>query len=127
MRVVVKPVQELLDAFVNERVMRDVLVPIPELCRRGQLPVKQQIRRFQVRGLFRKFLDGISAIPQNAGVAVDIRDAADARSSVVVRGIVADHAEVGGIHPQLPKVHGANRAVRDGHFVDFPGAIIGDG
>ncbi len=101
-------------------------LPVLQLRRRRQLSVQQQIRRFQVRRFLRQFFDRISPVPQNPHVAINIRDPADARSRVVVRRIVTDHPEIGGIHLDLPQVHGPNSVVRDGNFVALPGAVIRD-
>ena len=78
MGVVVKAVEEFLDAFVNESVVRDVVGPIIQLRRRRQFAMQEQKRRFQIGAFFRQVFDGIAAITEDAGVAIDIRYFADA-------------------------------------------------
>src|SRR5712664_981420 len=54
MGVVMKAVQKFLDALVDESVVRDVVRPIRQLRRRGQFPMQEQIRGFQVGAFFRE-------------------------------------------------------------------------
>jgi len=76
---------------------------------------------------FGKVLDGIAPVAQDAGVAVDESNFADAGRGVVEGGIVAHHAELGGVDFNLAQVGGADGVVDDGDFVIFTGAIVGDG
>ncbi len=80
--VVVKAVEKLLDAFVDEGVMRDVVGPVLQLRFGGQLAVENQVSRFEVRAFFRQFFDGIAAVAQDALVAVDVSDFACAGCGV---------------------------------------------
>ncbi len=60
MGVIVKTIQEFLDAFVNESVMRNVVGPIGKLRFRRQLAVQNQVCGFQIGAFFRQRFDGIS-------------------------------------------------------------------
>jgi hypothetical protein len=48
--VVVEPVDELLDVLVDERVVGDLVRPRPELLRRRQLAVQQQVGDLEEAG-----------------------------------------------------------------------------
>jgi len=127
MSVVVKPIEKFLDAFMDEGVMGDVVGPILQLCGGRQFAVQQQIGRFQVGALFCEIFDGIAAVAQDAGVAIDKRDSAYTGGGVVERRVVAHQPEFLGIDFDLAQVGGANGAVLDGNFVGFSGAIVGNG
>ena len=127
MGVVVKAVEKFLDALVNERVVRDVVVPIAQLRLRGQLAVKNQVGRLRIGAFFRQFLDRIAAVAKDALVAVDESDLAGAGRRVGEGGVVAHHAEIGVGDLDLAEIDGADRVVLDGHFVLAAVAIIGNG
>src|SRR5438045_2246827 len=122
-----KTIEKFFDALVNEVVMADVPGPVLELFFGGQFALKKQVRGFKVGAFFHEFFNGIAAVAQNSLVAIDIGNAADAGSGVVVSGIVTHHAEIGGIGLNLAKIHGFDGAVGDGHVVSFASAIVGDG
>src|SRR5262249_43437417 len=120
-------VEKLLDAFVNERVVGDVVLPILELRCGGQFTVQKQVSRLKVGRFLGEFLDRVTAVAQNTLVAVDESDAADAGSGVVVSGVVADHPEIVGVYLNLPQVHGLDGVVGDGKLVGLARAIVNDG
>ena len=126
MGIVMKAVEKFLDAFMNERVMRDVVGPILQLLRVRQLAVQKQVGGFEVGAFLGQIFDGIAAIAQDARVAIDVSHSADARCRVVERRIVAHHPEIGVFYLDLAQIHGADRAIRDGHFVALAGAIVRD-
>src|SRR6266478_5879609 len=97
-------VQEFLDAFVNESVMRYVVLPLLQLCRRWQFPAQKQVCGLQIRGFLRQLLDRVAPVTQDPLVAVNISDMADARSRVVVSRVVAYHSEIFGLHLDLPQI-----------------------
>jgi len=66
-----KSIEKLLDALVNERVVRDVIVPVRELRFCGKLSVENQIGGFGVGALFRQFFDRVAAVSQDSLVAID--------------------------------------------------------
>src|SRR5437762_4685690 len=112
---------------MDERVMRDVIGPIFQLLGRRQFAMKEQVSGFQIRAFLREILDGIAAVTQNAGVAINKSDSADARSRVVERRVVTHHPEFFGIDFDLAEVGGPDGAVGDRDFVGFSGAIVSDG
>ena len=126
MGVIVKAVEKFLDALVDESVMRDVIGPVLKLGSGGQFAVEQEIRRFEVRAFFREIFDGIAAVTENALIAVDESDAANARGGVVECRVVAHHAKFRGIDFDLAKIGGANGAVRDRHLIAFARAVVRD-
>ena len=104
-----------------------VVGPVFQLGFVGQLAVEEKIGGFEVGAFFGEVLDGIAAVAQDAGVAVDESDFADAGSGVVEGGVVTHHAEIGGVDFDLAQVGGADGVVDDGNFVSLAGAIVGDG
>src|SRR6266566_531247 len=127
MGVVMKAVEKLLDAFVDESVMRDVVGPILQLRRRGQFTMQEQIRGFQIGAFFREVFDGIAAVTQDAGVAIDVGNLADAGGGVVEGRVIAHHPEFFGVDFDLAEVGGTDGIVRDGDLVGFAGAVVDDG
>jgi len=72
--IVMKSIDELLDVFVNDRVMRDVVHPLIQLSGRGELAREEQVGGLQEGAALRQLLDRIAAVAQNAGIAVDVGD-----------------------------------------------------
>jgi hypothetical protein len=68
---------------------------------RGQFAVQQQVADFKERGLLGQLVDRITAVQQNAGVAVDIGDLAFARRG---RGEARIEREVVAVAVQLADV-----------------------
>src|ERR1039458_453411 len=56
-RVIMETFQEFLDALVDERMVRDVVVPVFQLRLCRKLTMQNQIGRFGVGALLRKFFD----------------------------------------------------------------------
>ena len=67
--------------FVNHRVVGYVVYPFFGLCFGGQFAVEQQVCHFKKVGFFGKLLDGVAAVAQHAGIAVEIGDGRFACSS----------------------------------------------
>src|SRR6266481_7822314 len=82
MGVVMKTVQKFLDSFMDERVVRDVVGPIFQLRGRRQFAMQEQIRRFEVSAFLSEIFYRVAAIAQDASVAVNVCDLADARGGV---------------------------------------------
>src|ERR1700730_1937026 len=80
MGVVVKAVHKLLDDFVDEGVVTDAAGPIFQLRGGGKFAVEEEVGGFKVGAFFGEILDGIAAITEDAGIAVDVGDAANAGS-----------------------------------------------
>ena len=93
-RVAREGLEEGLDALVDRHVPRDAIGERGQLVLGGQLPVNQQVRDLEEGGLLGELLDGIAAVTQDPGVAVDVRDRAFARRGVHEAGIDRDQAGV---------------------------------
>jgi hypothetical protein len=52
----------------------DLLVEVLQLGRRREVAVDQQVRDFQEAGVLGKLLDRVTAVPQDACVAVNVGD-----------------------------------------------------
>jgi hypothetical protein len=126
MRVVAEARHELLDVRVDVGVAAHVVRPALQLLLRRQLALEQQVRSLEEPGLLGDLLDRIAAIPQDADVAVDVRDRAPARRRVQKRGVVRQEAFPVGAH-DLPQVCRVDRAVRDRQRVLGAGAVVDDG
>ena len=73
MRVVMETVQEVLQRLMHHRVMRDLVFECAELCCIRQLAIDQQIGDFKKTRLLCQLLDRITAIQQDAFIAIDER------------------------------------------------------
>jgi hypothetical protein len=71
-------IHELLDAFMEQRVVRDVVLPVFELGFVRQFAVDEQVRDFEERAFFRELLNGITPVAQDTFIAIDECDFADA-------------------------------------------------
>ncbi len=93
-RVVVEAVEEAQQRLVDHRVITDVVGELLELLAARQVAVQQQVRHFHEAALLGQLLDGIAAMQQHAGVAVDVGDAAFGGCGGAVAGIVGEDAEI---------------------------------
>jgi hypothetical protein len=125
--VIVKAVKKFLDALVDEGVMGDVVDPLLQLRGAGKFAVQEKVSGFEIRAFFGEIFDGITAVAEDSGVAVNVGDPADAGRGVIVGRVVAHHAEIGGSDLDLAKVHGPDGIVGNGNLVGFAGAVVGDG
>ncbi len=126
-RIVVEPVDELLDRLVDERVMCDFALPHRQLRGRGQFPGEQQIGDFQEAALVRQFRDRKAAVAQDAGIAVDEGDRTAAARRVRESRIVGHQTEVALIDLYRTQGVGADRAVLDRDLIGLAGAVVSDG
>jgi len=62
--IVLEPFHELLDVLMQHGVGRNVVRPLVELTRSGQLAVDDEVGRFQESGLLGELLDRVATIPQ---------------------------------------------------------------
>src|SRR5262245_3115164 len=79
MRLVVEAIHEFLNVFVKDRMVRDVMGPFVEFGLGRQFAVHEQEGCLEESALFRELLDRVTAILENASIAIDISDAALAR------------------------------------------------
>jgi hypothetical protein len=122
-RVVVEPVDEALaHVLVDERVVDDVVVPLGQLRRVGQLTVEQQVRHFEVGALLGQLLDGVTAVAQDASVAIEVRDGALARGGLHVGRVVDEQRRV-----ELAYCRCREHTTFDGDRDGLPCAVVGDG
>ena len=98
--------EEALELLVEQRVPADAGGEFGELRGRRQFAVDQQVAHLQVGRTFRQLLDRISAVAEDAGIAVDVGDGRGGRSRVRVTRIERDEAggghELGDIEPRDP-------------------------
>jgi hypothetical protein len=105
----------------------DVVGPLFQLRRVGQVTVNEQVRGFKVRTSLGKLLDRVAAIFKNPEVAIDVRDTARAGCGVGEGGVVRHEPEVVVAAADLTEVHRADGAFVDGNLVRLPGAVVCDG
>src|ERR1044071_2739817 len=111
MSVVVKPVDDLFDVLVDERVIGDVFGPAFELSRRWELAIQQQVSDFEISALLRQLVYRITAILEYSLVAIDERDATLARRRVHERRVVRHQTKIVVRDFDLTQIHGLDRAV----------------
>ena len=128
MGVVPETVHELLDVFVYDRVMGNVVRPFREFARGRKDSVHDQVGDFQKGTVYREVLDGIAPVTQNAFFTIDVGYAAPAGSGIGKSRIVSQQAEIVLGYLDFTKVRGGNRGavlgigpVHNRDFVFFAG------
>ena len=120
--VVVEPVDEpLAHVLVDERVVGDVVGPRLQLRLVGQLAVQQEVGDLEVRRVLGELLDGIAAVAQDAGVAVEVGDLRLARRRRQVGRVVHEQGRV-----ELAERRAGEHAVGDRDRHGLAGAVVGD-
>ena len=109
--------KELLHVFVNQAVMGQFRLEIGELLQIRQMPIDEQVADLDEIGPNHLF-DRISAIQENAFLAVDKGNLTLARAGVAVAVV---HGDGAGVRPQLGDVDGyfSNRSIHQGKFGFF--------
>ena len=74
----------------------DLVPPARALGRSRQFAVQDQPGDVEVAGALGELLDGVAAIPEDALVAVDVGDPADAGGGVLERRVVGGEARIPG-------------------------------
>src|SRR5437879_644657 len=119
-------IDQLLDVFVKQGVMRDRVHPLAVLGRIGQLAMYQEIGDLEEATALGQLLDGIAAVAENAPLAVDEGDRAPAARGVEKGGIVAQQSGARPIRGDLLEIGGGDRAIPDGDLVAAAGSVVGD-
>ncbi len=122
-----KPIQKFLDRLVDKRMVRDVVGPLIELRAIGQLSVQNQKGRLEIRAFLGQLLDGISAVSQDAFVAVNVRDLALAQGRIAEGRVIAHHSEVIRLYFNLAKVDRVDRVIGNWKFIGLSRPVIGNG
>ena len=123
--VVAEALHEVLDVLVHERVDRDLVCPLGQLCCSRQSAVNQQVGDLQVSRVLAQLLDRIAAVLQDPGLAVDVGDRAATGGGVRVRRVVGHQAEVGLARLDLTQVHRPHGPVGDRQLVGAARAVVG--
>ncbi len=106
MGIVTEPGEEGLDGAIDHGVHADDLLELALLLIVGQFTVQQQVGSFEKIRLFRQLLDGVAAVKENAVLAVDIGDFADASGRGGETGIISEITlaeKRGNIDDRLPE------------------------
>jgi hypothetical protein len=103
------------------------MVPFLELLLVRQLAVDEQVGDLQVARLLGELFNGVSAVFEDALVAVDEGDCRATRRRRHVGGVVGHEAEVVVRGLDLAQLGGADRVVLDGDLVLLSGPVVGDG
>mmetsp|Transcript_34874 Transcript_34874/g.85402 ORF Transcript_34874/g.85402 Transcript_34874/m.85402 type:complete len:212 (-) Transcript_34874:273-908(-) len=128
MRVVGERLDGLHHGHGQRAVAHHRLLPLRQLCGVGQVAVDGGEGRLEVRGLLSQLFDGVSAVAQDAGVAVDVRDLGLARRRVHVTRVV--HLEPHAVAARLDGLDGVavdEAALMHGHLVLLARAVVEDG
>ena len=105
----------------------DLVPPARALGRSRQFAVQDQPGDVEVAGALGELLDGIAAVAEDALVAVDVGDPADAGRGVLERRVVGGEARIPGVRAHLAEPGGPDGAVFDIEAVVGPGAAVGEG
>ncbi len=89
-RVVMEALEKIPLRLVHHRVMRDVVFEAGELGLVRQLAVEQQVGHLEEGRLFSQLLDRVTAIHQDALIAIDVRDRTLGGGSAAVTGVVGE-------------------------------------
>src|SRR5205085_5016487 len=92
--VVSEAVEKLRHVRVHVRVHANLFLPRLELLTSWQLALEKEPRGLEEARVLGELLDRIAAVAENAGVAVDICDAASGRRGIQERGVVRHEAEL---------------------------------
>ena len=121
--VVVEALQgPLADVLVDERVVGDGVRPVLILLRGRQLAVDEQERNLEVGGLLGQLLDGVAAVAQHAGLAVEFGDGRLGRRGLGEAGVGEPD-----VAQQLLPATGVDAAVDYWDLDRLTGAVVGDG
>src|SRR5215471_15156153 len=124
MRVIVKPVYELLDVLMYEGMVCDVPLPLLQFRSAGQLAMEKEVGHLQVVAALGQLLDRVAAISQDAAVTIDESYRALARRRVHEGRVVAHKSEVAVGDLYFAQVFGRYRVMLDGNLVLLPGPVI---
>ena len=94
MRVAAETAKQEADLFVHHRVIGDGVFERLHLAGGRKLTVKKQIANFEKGRFFGQLLNGITAIQQDAGIAIDEGDGALARRGRGKSGVVGENIGV---------------------------------
>ena len=114
--------ETLAHVFVNERVLGDVGLPAIELYGVGEFAVEQQVRHFEIGAVLGELLDGVTAMAQDARIAVEIGDRTLACSGLHVGRVVDIQRRI-----KVADGRGWEHAVCDWNRDGLAGAVVGDG
>ena len=105
----------------------DLVPPARALLGCRQFAVQDQPGDVEVARALGELLDGVAAVAEDALVAVDVGDPADAGGGVLERRVVGGEARILGVRADLAQPGGADGAVLDVEAVVGPGAAVGEG
>ncbi len=125
--IVAEALEELDDVGMDVGVVAHVVLPPVQLGLRGQLTLEQEVGYFEEAGLLCQLLDGVSAVPEDAFVAVDERDGAATAGGIEEGRVIGHEPEVIVRHLDLAQVHCLDRALGDRQLVGLAGTVVDDG
>ena len=118
MRVAAEPLEKPRHLLMHHRVARDAIIKVRLLRDGGQFAIEQEIAGLQKIAVLGDLLNGIAAIQQDAGVAVNVGDFRFRAGGRGKAGIIGEHAalrvELADIDDGRP-----DRAQLDRHFDAF--------
>lgn len=93
--------EEVLDVLVDQRVLRDLVLEGRQLVDLGQLAVDQQVRHLKEGGALGQLLDGVTAVPQNPLLTVEVGDRGFIGGGVAVSAVQGDQTGLGSEFPDV--------------------------
>src|SRR2546427_5022499 len=88
MGIMMEAVDELLDIFMDNRVIGNIMRPMVELGLGGKLAVEDQIGSFEIRALLRNLFDRIAPVTQNSLIPVDVSNFALTGRGIHKAGVI---------------------------------------
>ena len=122
-----EPVEEPGQRIGDALERRDLGPPARALGGSRQFAVQDQPGDVEIAMALGELLDGVAAVTEDALVAVDVGDPADAGGRVLERRVVGGEPRVVGVRAHLSEPGGADRSVLDVEAVVCPGAPVGEG
>ena len=98
-----KRIEETFHVFMHQGVVRDAVGEVVEFFLVGQIPVDEEVGHLHKGCLFRQFLNGVTAVAQDAVLSIEVRDAALGRTRVLEARV---HGDVPGGAAKLRNVDG---------------------
>src|ERR1700683_4811469 len=100
--------------------------PLLEFGLGGQFAKQEQVGDFQEGAALSEHFDGISTVPEDSPVAINVSNAAAARCRVHEGRIVGHQSKIFRIRLDLPQAHRTDCAVLDGDGIRLTSAIVCD-
>ena len=125
-RIAAEAIKKAAQLFMQHGVVGHALAKFLILRGIGQIAIQQQIGNFQEARFFGQLINGIAAIKQDAGIAINIGDGAFAGSGRAIAGVKGENPKIAIKLANISNMR-AQRAAQQGQRRAFVCAIQRDG